>query len=108
MRLATMKVERKIERQSPRKVADRILSIRIEPDNYAIVLNVSDEGLGFYAHNPVTQSGMIHFSFSDNGRRFEGMGELIWTDATQKSGGLRFSSLSRASRQRIWNWLDEL
>jgi hypothetical protein len=103
--------EHEIERQSPRKVADRLLSIRIEPDNYAIVLNVSDEGLGFHAHNPVTrsrQSGMIHFSFSDNGQRFEGMGELIWTDATQKSGGLRFSSLSRASRQRIWNCLDEL
>jgi hypothetical protein len=108
MRLSNMKVEHEIERQSARKVAARILSIRIEPDNYAIVLNVSDEGLGFHAHNPVTQSGMVHFSFSDNGQRFEGMGELIWTDATQKSGGLRFSSLSRASRQRIWNWLDEL
>jgi hypothetical protein len=103
-----MKVEHETERQSPRKVADRILTIRIEPDNHAIVLNVSDEGLGFHAYAPVTQSGTIHFSFSDNGRRFEGSGELIWTDATQKTGGLRFSSLSRASRQRIWNWLDQL
>src|ERR1700682_3642968 len=104
MRLPTMSGH-EIERQSPRKVADRILSIRIEPDNYAIVINVSDEGLGFHAHNPVVQSGIIEFSFSDNGQRFEGAGELIWKDARQKSGGLRFSSLSRASRQRIWNQL---
>jgi hypothetical protein len=32
------------DRQSPRKVLDRILSIQMEPNNHAIVLNISDEG----------------------------------------------------------------
>ncbi len=50
-------------RQSPRTVLDRILCIQMEPDNHAIVRNISDEGLGFHAVYPMTKSGMIRFSF---------------------------------------------
>ena len=96
------------DRQSPRKLVNRILSIQMESDNHAIVLNISDEGLGFHSLNPVTQSGTVHFSFSDNGERIEASGELVWTDSTKKNGGLRFASLPRASRQRIWNWVDQV
>jgi hypothetical protein len=78
------------------------------PDNQAIVLNISDEGLGFHALNPVTQSGTVRFSFSDNSERIEASGELVWTDSTKKTGGLRFASLPQASRRRIWNWVDQV
>jgi hypothetical protein len=94
-------------RQSPRKVINRVLSIQMEPDIRAIVQNISDEGLCFHALTPVTQSGAIHFSFAENGQRTEAIGELVWIDPTKKTGGLRFTSMSLASRERIRNWLDQ-
>lgn len=96
-----------VARQSPRKVPNTTLCIRMEPNNDAIVLNVSDGGLGFRALSPVTQSGMIRFSFSENGQKFEASGELAWTDSTKMIGGLSFAFLSRANRQRIRNWVDQ-
>ncbi len=94
-------------RQSPRKVINRVLSIQMEPDIQAIVQNISDEGLCFHALTPVTQSGTIRFSFAENGHRTEAIGELVWIDPTKKTGGLRFTSMSLASRERIRNWLDQ-
>jgi hypothetical protein len=94
------------DRQSPRTVLDRILCIQIEPDNHAIVRNISDEGLGFHAVYPIAESGMIRFSFPEqNGHRIEATGELVWTDSTKKTGGLRFASLSGACHEQIRNWV---
>jgi len=39
--------------------------------------------------------------------RTEAIGELVWIDPTKKTGGLRFTSMSLASRERIRNWLDQ-
>jgi hypothetical protein len=94
-------------RQSPRKVINRVLSIQMEPDIQAIVRNISDEGLCFHALTPVAQSGTIRFSFAENGQRTEAIGELVWIDPAKKTGGLRFTSMSLASRERIRNWLDQ-
>jgi hypothetical protein len=94
-------------RQSPRKIVDRVLSLQIEPNINAIVLNISDEGLGFHALTPLTQTGAVRFSFLENGQRIEATGQLVWTDSTKKTGGLRFTSLSRATRERIWNLVDQ-
>jgi hypothetical protein len=94
-------------RQAPRKVVNRILSIQMEPNIQAIVQNISDEGLGFHALTPLTQSGTIRFSFADNGRRTEASGELVWIDSLKKTGGLRFTSLTRAGRDRMRNWVDQ-
>ena len=95
-----------LERQSPRKVAERLLSIQMDPNNPAIVRDISDGGLGFYALNPVTQSGLIHFSFLNDGQRIEASGELVWTDSSKRTGGLSFRSLPLASRKRIRDWVD--
>lgn len=94
-------------RQSPRTVMHRVLSIQIEPNTQAIVQNISEGGLGFHALTPVTQSGTIHFSFSENNQRTEASGELAWIDSTKKTGGLRFAALPQASRERIRNWVHQ-
>ncbi len=94
-------------RQSPRKVVNRILCIQMEPNIQAIVQNISDDGLGFHALTPLTQSGAIHFSFAENGQRTEASGELVWIDSQKKTGGLRFTSLTRAGRERMRNWVDQ-
>ena len=94
-------------RQSRRTAVETILSIHLDPNIHAIVLNISDDGLGFHALSAVTQSGPIRFAFSENGQRIEASGELVWTDSTKRTGGLRFASMPRASRERIWNWVDQ-
>src|SRR5258708_2625051 len=94
-------------RQSPRKVINRVVSIQMEPNIQAIVQNISDEGLCFHALAPITQSGTVRFSFAENGRRTEAVGELVWIDPTKRTGGLRFTSMSLASRERIRDWLDQ-
>ncbi len=94
------------ERRFPRKVAEPILSIQMEPNNDAVVLDVSDGGMGFRAANPVTRTGTICFSFSENGQRIESSGELVWTDSTKKSGGLSFACQPRANRERIRKWVE--
>jgi len=93
-------------RQSHRKLADRILGIQIEPDNYAIVLNVSDGGMGFRAISPITQSGTIRFSFVENGRAVAATGELVWMDEAKMTGGLSFASVPKANRERFRKWID--
>ena len=93
-----------LDRQSPRRAADRILSIEMGSSNHAIVLNISNEGLGFHAINPLAQSGTIHFSFLDGAQRVEASGELVWIDAAKKNGGLRFDSLPQPTRERIQSW----
>jgi hypothetical protein len=95
------------ERRFPRKVAEPILSIQMEPNNDAVVLDVSDGGLGFRALKPVTRTGTICFSFSENGQRIESSGELVWTDSTKKSGGLSFACQPRANRERIRKWVEQ-
>jgi PilZ domain-containing protein len=94
------------ERRFPRKVAEPILTIQMEPNNDAVVLDVSDGGMGFRAVNPVTRTGTICFSFSENGQRIESSAELVWTDSAKKSGGLSFASQPRANRERIRKWVE--
>jgi PilZ domain len=91
-------------RQSLRRIADGALSIEIEPKNKAIVLNISDGGLGFRALNPVAQTGTIRFSFLDNGKPVEASADLVWTDGSQKTGGLSFASTPVEIRERFQNW----
>lgn len=95
------------DRQSPRKDVKTSLSIQIEPNNTATVLNVSDGGLAFRALLPVTQSGMVRFSFVENGLPVATSGVLVWTDPAKLTGGLSFASLPQAERERISRWLNQ-
>lgn len=93
-------------RTTHRTNSDALTYIHLEPDSGAIVLNVSDGGLAFHAVAPIHQSGIIKFWFSLNAEhRIEGYGELAWTDATRKTGGLRFNSLPAEVREQIRNWV---
>ena len=93
-------------RTTHRTNSEALTYIHLEPDSGAIVLNVSDGGLAFHAVAPIHQSGIIKFWFSLRAdHRIEGNGELAWTDATRKTGGLRFNSLPAEVREQIRNWV---
>jgi hypothetical protein len=93
-------------RQEFRKVPDKFAFLQLEQDDGGTVLDVSEGGLRFETFAPVHQNGPVHFWFSLNLRdRIEVWGELVWTNAAKKSGGLRFLIISEESRAQIREWL---
>jgi hypothetical protein len=89
-------------RHSIRTQLNQILYISIEPNNGAIVMDLSEDGLSFQAAAPVHHRGQLHFCFSSPIKgRFKVCGELEWTDETQKRGGLRFIQLTKDVKQHV-------
>ena len=94
-------------RLNPRTTVERLAFINIEPDNGGIVLNASGGGLCFHSVAPVQRNMTVRFWLSEHNRRVEGEGELVWTDETQKTGGLRFTTVPADARQQIQDWIAE-
>lgn len=95
-------------RSCARVTLAKLAYIHLEPDSGAIVLNVSETGLAFHAVGPVTQKGVIRFWVSLNlNQRVQASGQLVWTDDTRKTGGLRFTALSEGARQQIQKWMKQ-
>jgi hypothetical protein len=92
-------------RQSPRTTVNRLAYINLESNNGAIVLNVANGGLCFHAVDPVQRNGTIRFWFLDHTHQIEAEGKLAWMDETQKTGGLRFTTLSPEARLQIRDWI---
>jgi hypothetical protein len=96
-------------RQQFRKVPEKLAFLQLERDDGGTVLDVSEGGLRFETFAPVLQSGPVHFWFSLNLRdRIEAWGEVVWTNAAKKSGGLRFLRLSEEARAHIREWMAEV
>jgi len=90
-------------------VPDQFAFLQLEQDDGGTVLDISEGGLRFESFAPVQEQGRIHFWFSLNLReRIEAWGEVAWTDAERKSGGLKFLNLSEAGREQIREYLASL
>jgi PilZ domain len=91
-----------------RKVPEELAFLQLERDDGGTVLDVSEGGLRFETFAPVLQNGPVHLWFSLNLRdRIEAWGEVVWTNAAKKSGGLRFLRLSEEARTQIRKWMAE-
>lgn len=101
MALPVMKPERRSPRISPAALA----YITFDSNCGGIVVNISDDGLCFHTIAPIERSDTIRFWFSAGGKRIEARGQLIWTDETRKTGGLRFNALSTEARRQIRSWV---
>src|SRR5436189_6205694 len=89
-------------RQKLRIVPNELVFLQLERDDGGTVLDVSEGGLGFETFAPVSQNGPVHFWFSLNLRdRIEAWGEVDWTNAARKCGGLRFLRLAEEARKQI-------
>jgi hypothetical protein len=103
MTLRNITLER---REQLRKVPDQFAFLQLEQDDGGTVLDISEGGLRFESFAPIQEHGPIHFWFSLNLReRIEAWGEVAWTDAERKSGGLKFLSLSEGGREQIREYL---
>jgi PilZ domain len=96
-------------RRHLRNMPDSFTFIQIERDEIGKVLNVSEGGLSFCSFAPVPRNLPLYFWLSFNLKdRIEAMGEVTWTDATRKIGGLRFTHLTPNGQQQIQKWLARL
>lgn len=93
------------DRRAPRTRVEKVLPLEISPNHQAIVVNFSEEGLGFQTLSPLVRSKTIQFSFVENGERVYASGEVVWMDPTSRMGGLRFAPLPYPVRERLRNWL---
>jgi PilZ domain-containing protein len=95
-------------RRQLRAAPETLAFIQLDHDDGGKLLNLSEGGLSFEAFAPVHQNGPIRFWFSlDLSQRIEAVGELAWTDATRRVGGLRFLELSPRAHNQIRNWISQ-
>jgi len=103
MTLRNVTLER---REKTRTVPNEFAFLQLEKDDGGTVLDISEGGLRFESFAPIQEHGPIHFWFSLNLReRIEAWGEVAWTDAERKSGGLKFLSLSEGGRDQIREYI---
>jgi cell division septation protein DedD len=99
-----MQPERRLKR---RKAPQQPTYINLESNYPGKVQDISESGLRFRVIDPLEPSWQIHFCVVANSKRIRGTGELVWTGAGRKTGGLRFTHLSAETREQIRTWLDE-
>jgi hypothetical protein len=89
-------------RKSPRATLTKILYVNLDSGNGGIVLNISEGGLAFHSVAPLMHQGPVRLWFSlSNDNRFEVSGELVWSNQTKKTGGLRFTNLTDSDRAQL-------
>ncbi len=89
-----------------RKRTDQLLYAEFGPDNGSILLNLCEEGCSFQSIAPVREE-QLRFSVSvGDGRKLEGNGQMVWSDTSRKTGGLRFMNPSRELREQVRDWLE--
>ena len=95
------------KRRFVRKRTDQLLYAEFGPDNGSILLNLSEEGCSFQSIAPV-RAEQLRFTVSvGDGRKLEGDGQMVWSDISKKTGGLRFLNPSAELREKVHEWLKE-
>jgi TPR repeat protein len=98
-----MRTERRcVQRKRPGGIS----YFEFEAGSGGIVLDASEKGLGFQAADAVHQLGRNRIWISPRPEeRIELTGDVVWTDSSRKTGGLRFVETGADSSKRIRNWL---
>lgn len=90
----------------PRKRPGGISYFEFEEGSGGIVLDASEKGLAFQAADAIHRLGPNRIFISPSPEeRIELNGDVVWTDRSKKTGGLRFIDLGVDSCNRIRDWL---
>ena len=103
--LATMQTERRCVQ---RKRLGGISYLEFEAGRGGIVLDASERGIGFRAAGAVQHLGPSRIRIWTSPRpeeRIEITGNVVWTDSSNKTGGLRFIETGRDNSDQIRTWL---
>ncbi len=96
-------------RQSTRAKPYGLVYLNLAKQNGGILIDASEGGLQFQSVAPIDNGGgpmSVWFTLRQS-LRIEAMGEVIWTDSSKRSGGIRFTKLGEAERSSLRDWLGE-
>jgi hypothetical protein len=88
-------------RQSIRVRIGQLEYIKLTSGNGGIMLDVSQDGLGFQAVAPLEESAIRFCLSAKPADELEALAELVWCDQTRKRGGLRFTYLPDTLQEEI-------
>jgi len=94
-------------RETPRLRVESLVLIDIGEDNAGIISDISEGGLCFQVAAPIEEGGTVDFRLRPDDLS-QGAGRVVWTDETQKRGGLSFTELSVHTREQIYALITEL
>ena len=102
---ATMRTERRcVQRKRPGGIS----YFEFEAGSGGIILDASEKGLGFQAADALHQLGPSRIWISPRPEeRIELTGDVVWTDTSRKTGGLRFIQTGADSTKKIRTWLGQ-
>ena len=95
-------------RQFPRATPHEPVYVSFANQNHGIVVDACEDGLQFRADAPVQHDEdtvPVRFTFSPFGE-METVGEIMWMDAENRTGGLRIKNLPVRDRSNIRRWLE--
>src|SRR5215467_8788655 len=100
-----MRTERRcVQRKRPGGIS----YFEFEAGSGGIVLDASEKGLGFQAADTVHQTGPSRIWISPRPEeRIELTGDVVWTDTSRKTGGLRFTETGVDGSRKLRNWLGQ-
>jgi len=105
MARATMQTDRRcVQRKRPGGIS----YLEFEAGRGGIILDASEKGLGFRAADAVQQLGPSRIRIWISPRpeeRIEITGNVVWTDSSNRTGGLRFIETGADSCNQIRQWL---
>ncbi len=99
-----------VERRSfGRRSIDAVTYVDLGADNGAILVNLSEGGIGFQSVAPLElgQTVILKFKLPGGKNHLESRAEVTWSNAFGKRGGLRFVELSSDARVQIRAWADD-
>jgi TonB family protein len=99
-----------VERRSyGRRRIDDVTYVDLGADNGAILVNLSEGGIGFQSVAPLELGETVILKFKTPGGKnhLESRAEVAWSNESGKRGGLRFVELSSDVRVQIRAWADD-
>jgi len=95
-----------IQTDWPLQKPQQLVYVELGPDNGGMVLGICEQGLSFRAVAPLKTEGPVYFTFALDGKtRLNGAGEIVWSEESGKSGGLKFTNTSEQFRESLRSWL---
>jgi hypothetical protein len=93
-------------RKNPRTKLGHIIYVTLESGNGGIVLDISEGGLALQTADRIDATGPMQFRFLASAiQGIQAGGEICWTDASQKRGGVRFTDLPAPVLHEIRSWI---
>ncbi|HXW17033.1 MAG TPA: PilZ domain-containing protein [Candidatus Acidoferrales bacterium] len=96
-------------RQSTRAKPYGLVYLNLAKQNGGILIDASEGGLQFQSVAPIENGGgpmSVWFTLRQS-LRIEAVGEVVWTDSSKRSGGIRFTKLGASERSSLRDWLGE-